>query len=475
MSPAAGRTAGGRTTLVNSIELSDGPGRCLVPSIFVSGRGSTNSYRESGHIDPGGAMSESKRRLSVQSDGDQITDLVLPAGAAVDSLLPDIVALAHPQGPAAGRGWHLSRLAGHPIDGSLSLVQNDIHDGDILQLQQGSVPELGLVRAHTVTMAAGHPLPDQPGPRVGITLVVWAVVIGAAMLMWSTTHGNQPATVAISCGSALVALLAALRTGHPEWVAAAVLLSFTTGFCVVPDGPSAPNVLLGAAATLTTALVLLRNGGHLITIAATTFSVPVVVVAGLASYVSLPLGNVGAAIAAAALVVLSAAPRCAVMLAGLTPDSATVADGDAQRIELAHRVLTGMVIGASAAIALGTGAVAVGAVQRAGVATVVFSWVLAAAVLLRAPSYRLPPRRWCALITGMACTTAALAVTAMALPEQVTWLSVAVIAIILGVNRIGPMSAAAAQRLAYAEYLALAAVPPSALWAADIFSLVRDW
>ena len=96
-------------------------------------------------------MSESVCRLSVGADG-EIADLILPAGTTVDSLLPDVVALAHPHAPD-GVSWRLDRASGGPIDGSLSLRQNGVHDGDVLQLLRGTIPELGVLRTHTATMA----------------------------------------------------------------------------------------------------------------------------------------------------------------------------------------------------------------------------------------------------------------------------------------------------------------------------------
>jgi len=175
----------------------------------------------------------------------------------------------------------------------------------------------------------------------------------------------------------------------------------------------------------------------------------------------------------AAFVVLSAAPRCAVTVAGLTPRSATVTDGDPQRIELAQRVLTAMVVGAAAAAAAGAVVVAMGAVHESRTSTVVFIWVATAAIALRAPSYRHPARRWAVMVAGMVCTTAALVVTAMAFPGWAAWLGGGVIAVVLGAQRIGRVSATVGRGFVHLEYVALVAVPACALWTADVFRLAR--
>lgn len=416
-------------------------------------------------------MSESLCRLSVRSDG-EITDLVLPARTAVDSLLPDIVALAQPQA-SDGVSWCLDRATGGPIDGSLSLRQNRVHDGDVLQLLRGTIPELGILRQHMETMAAGQSPPDPTRHLVGPALGLWAVTAAAMILIWSATRGDHTTAAAISCAGMVAALTVSWRSGGAHWPGAAVVLAFAAGFSAVPGGPDAPNVLLGFAAVFTVALIMLRGGAHGISVAAAAFSAPIIVASAVASIWSLPLTGTAVATTSLALVVLSAGPRCAVTVAGLTPQSAQVIDGDVQRIGLAHRVLTAMTMGAAAAGAVGAVVVALAAVHRPSTATVVFSWVVAAAIALRAPSYRLPLRRWSILIAGMVCTTAALAVTAMVFPAWAAWLGGGVVAMVLGIQRIGHVSATAAQRLRYLECAALVAVPPCALWAADIFSLVR--
>ena len=432
-------------------------------------------YRGIGHIDPGGAMSDSVCRLSVRSDGEHtsgITDLVLPAGAAVDALLPDIVALAH-RGTPEGVSWRLGRAAGSPIDGSLSLRQNGVHDGDVLELLRGTIPELGMPLPQVATMAAAATPRDVSGHLVGPTLVLWAASLASVILIWSAVRGDHIAAAAIGCGGMLAALAVSWRSARAEWPAAAVALAFAAGFSAVPGGPAAPNVLLGSATAFAVALVLLRAGASQVSVAAVAFSAPMMIASAAASIWPVPLTSTGVAATAAALAVLSAAPRCAVAVAGITPRSAAVADGDSQRVELAQRVLTAMVMGAAAAAAVGAVVMAAGAVHRSGTSTVAFGWVATAAIVLRTPSYRHPARRWAVLIAGMVCTSAALAVTAMTFPGSTVWLGGSVIAVVLGGRRVGRVSASVGRRLVHLEYAVLAAVPPCALWAADVFRLAR--
>ncbi|WP_082981730.1 type VII secretion integral membrane protein EccD [Mycolicibacterium mucogenicum] len=421
-------------------------------------------------------MSESVCRLSVRTDGERTsdtTDLVLPAGAAVDALLPDVVALAHPRAPE-GVSWHLSRAAGDPIDGSLSLRQNGVHDGDILELRPSTVPEFGTLRRHTATMAADEAPRDATGHLVGPVLCLWAVTAASVLLLWSAARGDHFTAATVGCGGVLAAVAMSWRSGRAAWPAAAVVLAFAAGFSAVPGGPAAPNVLLGSATAFAVALVLLRIGVLRVSVAAVAFTMPTLVATVAASTWSAPLASTGVATTLVALVVLSAAPRCAVTVAGLTPRSATVTDGDPQRIELAQRVLTAMVVGAAAAAAAGAVVVAVGAVHESRTSTVVFIWVTTPAIALRAPSYRHPARRWAVMVAGMVCTTAALVVTAMAFPGWAAWLGGGVIAVVLGAQRIGRVSATVGRSFVHLEYVALVAVPACALWAADVFRLARS-
>lgn len=420
-------------------------------------------------------MSDSLCRLSVRSGSEctsEITDLVLPACATVDSLLPDIVTLTQPAAPE-GVSWRLCRVVGDPIDGSLSLRQNEVHDGDILQLQHDTTPELGALSRHTAAMAADQEPSDPTDHRLGPVLCLWAVTVASALLLFSAVHGDPALAAAVGCGGVLAALAMSWRSGRAAWPAAAVVLAFAAGFSAVPGGPAAPNVLLGSATAFAVALVLLRFGVLSVSVAAVAFTAPVMVAAAAASTWSVPLTSTGVAATVAALVVLSAAPRCAVTVAGLTPRSATVTDGDSQRIELAQQVLTAMVMGAAGAAAAGAVVFATGAVHASRTPTVVFIWVATAAIALRAPSYRHPARRWAVIVAGMVCTAAALAVTAMTCPGWAAWLGGGVISVVLGAQRIGWVSATVGRSLAHLEYAALVAVPPCALWAADVFRLAR--
>ncbi|MDH6244723.1 type VII secretion integral membrane protein EccD [Mycobacterium sp. OTB74] len=423
-------------------------------------------------------MPDAVCRLSVQAAGthtERAVDLVLPADTALELLLPMVVTLAHDEVDATGHDWRLDDAAGTPIDRSQSLVQNGIHDGALLFLRRAPAPIFGGLRSRPVTDAADADAAAAPNRLLTHVLCAWAVALACAVLAWSGARADKPTTAAIACGTALVALGLALRQGHHRTIAfggTALALGGVTGFLAVPAGPAAANVLLGCSVVLSVAVVLLRTGELLLPVAAVAFSVPLALSAALATCLTLSLSAIGAAVAALALAGLTLAPRIAITIAGLAPESADPLDSDTAHTDLAQSVLTGTVFGSAAAAAVGACTVAVGS-PHARLASLAFIWALAAALLLRVPSYHDPGRRWAVLLSGICCTTTAFAVSAAGAPQSAPWLGLTLILATLAALRTGPPGAVRARWLVRAEYVALVAVIPTALWVCGVYSLAQ--
>ncbi|WP_165604619.1 EsaB/YukD family protein [Mycolicibacterium elephantis] len=83
-------------------------------------------------------------RLTVQHDRDDgfhEVDLAVPCGIRLCQLMPSIVDLAHGAIAAeTGIRWRLVRIDGVPLDESMTLEQNDIHDGAMLLLTAAAPP-----------------------------------------------------------------------------------------------------------------------------------------------------------------------------------------------------------------------------------------------------------------------------------------------------------------------------------------------
>ncbi|MFV8166282.1 EsaB/YukD family protein [Mycobacterium sp. 134] len=133
-------------------------------------------------------MPDSLRHVSIhcgsaaEAGNAATVDLSLPAAMTVGELLPWIVD-ALGAGDGAPRQWQLAHLGGRRLDESATLVQNDIHDGDLLVLagycEQPS-PEWPPIGAPAFTSTDDR-LPV--GLRIGACLS--ACALGLLALMWA--------------------------------------------------------------------------------------------------------------------------------------------------------------------------------------------------------------------------------------------------------------------------------------------------
>jgi type VII secretion integral membrane protein EccD len=416
----------------------------------------------------GDVVSGSVCRLSVQAGEGHAVDLVLPRTPPVAALLPTIVDLA---GAEPG-GWRLSRPDGRHVDDSISLQQNMIEDGDLLLLTTDEPPPLpprqpDVFELTAATAAAPSSELSSPIPRV---LFLWSVISTAAV---ACAHGGARSgavCAALGCVGSLAAAHATDRTDRSvSWVlcGAAIVFGVAAGFLAVPSPPSAPNVLLAAAAGSAVACAVLRLHRWALVLGAATVSlgVPVALTAAIATVHPVLPTPAGAVLSALALTVLSAAPRLAVIATGLAPDVA-----EPQRAARAHSILTGVVLGSSSAVALGAALVAIGGPHRCAP---ILGWLLAAAMLLRVTSYIDAARRWALTITGSLCITAAFTVSIRSIPSSAPWLSLALLAAGFAVLHAGPPTDTTERLMARAEIVALVLVIPTALWVADVYTVVR--
>lgn len=413
-------------------------------------------------------MSGSMCRLSVQAGAGGAIDLVLPATPPVAELLPTIVELTG--APSDPGGWRLSRLNGRRVDESISLYQNMIDDGDLLILTSSSVPLLPARPREAAELTATTAASPEASSAIPRLVFLWAVVITALIICWH--GGTVSGSLAATAGCVAAAVTAALigRSDRPSALTlgcAAIVFGAAAGFLAVPSQPSAPNALLAAAAAMSASVVLLRICPSALPLAAGTVGccLPIALTAALATARQLPPGAIGAMLSTVALTVLSAAPRLALWAAGLTSDPPAP-----KRAARAHRVLTALVLGSAATVALGAGYVAVGH-QRG--AALVFGWLLTSATLLRVSSFVDAQRRWALTVSGLCCATTAFATTCLEYPDWTPWLSVAVLVIGIATLRRGAPGAAALRMLAGAEVVTLALLVPSALWVADVYAMVR--
>jgi type VII secretion integral membrane protein EccD len=438
----------------------------------------------------GETVSDSLCRLTVQSgedDGPLAVDLALPRNADVGLLLPSIVDLVHHDttAPETGRRWRLSRIGEPSLDESRTLNDNDVRDGDLLLLTAAEPPApqwVGRDPCHVVA----HVNNGDRSPRIiAIVACLCAAGIGAAALAWSGMNarsaGNMIAGVLLTAAAAGGAVVArrAQQDALPCVALSVIAVVYTAvvGFLAVPDGPSAANGLLAAAASFSIATLLWRltGCGALCLTAIASSTALAAATAAVCVVWSLPALAAGAALAILSLGLLGMTARVSIMVAGLAPAHSTV---DYGQVALAHQTLTGLVAGSSGSAALASVLVAVGGLEKTGswLSSAVFIAVVGLVLLLRARTHSDMSRRIALLAGGIVSTATGFAVTVVSAPAQAHWMTM--FAAAAGAGALGwffdlTVSPVIRRAIELLEYLALAAVMPLACWVVGLFELVR--
>jgi type VII secretion integral membrane protein EccD len=435
-------------------------------------------------------VSDSLCRLTVQSgedDGSLAVDLALPRNADVGLLMPAIVDLVHRDTPEAVRRWRLSRIGGPSFDESMTLGDNDVRDGEVLLLTAIEPPApqwVGRDPCHAV--AHGDTGNHAQALRIiAIVACLCAAGIGAAALAWSGMNARSAAhmiTGSLLAAAAVVGAIVARRAQHDALPCVAlsviaVVYTAVAGFLAVPAGPSAANGLLAAAASLSITTLLRRlTGCGTVCLTAIASTTALTAATALVCVVwTLPAEAAGAALAILSLGVLGVAARVSIMVAGLAPAQSTVDDA---QVALAHQTLTGLVIGSSTSVALGSALVALGGLEKAGSwpSAAVFIAVVGLVLLLRARTHSDMSRRIALAAGGMVSAAAAFAAIVVSAPAQAHWMTM--LAAAAGAGALGwffglTVSPVVRRAIEVLEYLALAAVLPLACWAVGLFELVR--
>lgn len=416
---------------------------------------------------------------------------MLPTRCPLGALLPSIVDAVVGAGSAsAPRGWYASRLAGRPLDPSLTLQESGVTDGELIVLSTTEPPTPRRVPGDgcaAVLAAADRPATgwSRGGPWVGLT----GCLAGAVTLAWSNVVAPAPehlwaaAVLALSSGAAALAMR---RTGSvvptPAGLAA-VAFAAAAGFVAVPHSPAPATALLTAAAALAMSTSMVRSAcrGSVTLGAVVTAAAGVVAISAVCTVTSASMAAAGSLLAVAAVVALSAAPKVAISVAGIGPSHGVV---DENRSADAHRLLTSVITGSAGIAVLGAALVALDT-ARSPVATlpVRLAAVLLAAdiglvLLLRQRVHEDGRRRAALGSAGMAALTTALGAAACAAPAQACWFALAAGAAglaAIGVRRVGEIAnPVLRQGVNVLDYLSVAAVVPLAVWAGGLYALARN-
>jgi type VII secretion integral membrane protein EccD len=452
---------------------------------------------------------EALRRVSVYADSLHV-DLVLSAVVPIGSLIPPIVdTLAaqrgHPALPTAVR--HQLSLPGESaLDPSKTLAQLEVRDGTVLILTSSSTV-LTAPRFDDVAEAVAVSLSARVRPWTGQTarLIValvasWLAGAAAAVLIRTAfgigdAHRTGCAAVAAVAGlTALPAAVIAYRMFRDETAAlmlglAACGFAALAGLLAVPGEIGAPNALLAAAATATTAAAI-RIIGCCATVftALACFATVETAVALVSAVTGMPLPGLGAASAAISLILIEASAPVSIILTGLSSHVRSQHDEAAStphHLSIsaihAHSWLTSLVAAFSAAAALGAIGAAAGSCF-AGSRPWLGLWFAAiagGALLLRARSQCDLARSVPLALAGTVTLSVIVVIAAVAYPSRAPYLAaapmmLAAAALCLGfTTRTMTFSPVGRRSVDLLEYLALAVIVPLACWICGVYSTAR--
>ncbi len=449
------------------------------------------------------------RRVSLYADALNV-DLTLPAAVPVAALLPpirDVLATHTGFGyeVRAPQRYQLSCPGMDPLDSSMTLAENDIHDGAVLVLTRSSTELPAPVvddsaQAVSVTLAAvARPWTRRAARLTAAAVTAWLASLGGALLVRNTfslglSHQAGAGAVGVAGCGALLAAVIAHRVYRDEITGLTFGLLATgfagiAGFLAVPDGPGAPNVLLAAmAAGVGSVSARWLTGCGFVTFTTVACVAMSIAGAALAAVITtVPMHVIGALSVLVSMGLLEAAARISIAWAGLSPpppggiDEGSVAASDKlhDKAIRADARFTTLMVGFATTATIGaictvSGTQVAGGPQLLGI---VFTAITGAVLLLRTRSDAELTRALALCGAGTATVSATLFVAAAS--QHTEWL-VTGIALLTGVVvcsafvvPAATMSPVARRGLELLEYSGLAALVPLACCICGFYSAVR--
>ncbi|MEV6069789.1 type VII secretion integral membrane protein EccD [Nocardia sp. NPDC052001] len=481
-----------------------------------------------------GAAEPELCRVSVIGGNTQL-DVGLPANAPIAAFIGDLVRLIESRNPDPLGGeeggtplqpqhWTLAKLGRDMIAPSQTLNDAEIYDGELLVLRAVAAKEApalfddvidAVSRLTSEEFRGWSPASARwTGLCGAIVATLFALFLGAV----SRGAGDQFVAPAMLLGGAVAALVAAIiaeRKYGDELTATVLtllllLLTFGGAALAVPHELGSPHVLLGASATLLVAVVgyrMIRTGAAIVS-AAVTLAIFIGCAAAARLIWDTELPKLAAGVLVASILLLSAVPRLAAMLArlpvppvptagaaidpadheprptieGIGAIGATVlpsAHGLGLRARIANQFQTGMVVGAAIGATFGAVAAAdpLGGARWQGIALAV---IVAIILCLRGRAFA-DLTQASVLIAGGGMTFVSLLVLlafeddGMLLVSAGLLLVFAVAAIVFGV--IGPhieVTPVTRRFNEIFEYGLIVSIVPLVLWISGVYSMARN-
>ncbi|APE38009.1 type VII secretion integral membrane protein EccD [Nocardia mangyaensis] len=472
-------------------------------------------------------------RVSVIGGNTQL-DVGLPASVPIAAFITDLVALIGSRDPATEdaeggavpdpQRWTLARIGAEAIAPNRSLLDAEVHDGDLLVLRSVAAKEAPALfddvidAVSRLTAAEFRSWSPASARWVGLLGAGLATVLTLILLAAGRSHGDGLAAplllLGYAAGAAAAATIAARRFQDETtavWLSlCGLLLVFGGGILLVPGPFGSPHLLLGFSLSIAAAVGLYRSTASGALLCAATVTLGVLGGGGAAvQFIWQPgLPKIAAGLLVVALIVISLAPRFAAVAARLpippVPTAGAAIDpadheprptiegvgavgattlpsavGLGRRARAANRYQSGIMIGCTVAVAGGALGAAdpFGAARWQGVALAVVAAII---LCLRGRAFA-DLTQAATLISGGAATFLAL-VIAMAAAEPDRILTAAVLllvfaAAVVAFGVIGPhteITPVARRAVEIFEYLLIVTVVPLVLWLLDVYSMARN-
>ncbi|MGS0683800.1 EsaB/YukD family protein [Nakamurella sp. GG22] len=299
--------------------------------------------------------------------GSRVRDVVLPSSIPVGELMAGLIRSLAPHHSAEPTGdWSLTRIDGTPLMTGETLDEAAVLVGDVLTLTHDPVIE---ERPAQTARDRIEDIVEEHGQfwdrRATMLLLLWASVVTGTLLVPFAVSTDVPALAMVGV-AVLFAGLAALADHHSESVCATTLLLTAAGWAAVAGTTGLRWWTTGTA--VEPVLTAMVAAGCALLLAAWTavfrpFAVPIAAgfcmpVAGSGATV---LGVIGgapqvdsaSAVAVLGALVLGALPRAVLVLTGVAGQVGTAGSAFDARLTAAQRMLTGCLVGGSAAVVLG--------------------------------------------------------------------------------------------------------------------------
>lgn len=473
-------------------------------------------------------------RVSVIGGNTQI-DVGLPATVPIAGFIGELVALIESRspnlpdsdedaGPLAAQHWTLARLGRESIAPSRTLTEAEVYDGELLVLRSVSAKEAPALFDDVIDAVSRLTAEEFTGWSgasarwLGLVASAATVLTTLAVLVLSRSAGDPLAPALALLGSGVAALVAAGITARryrdeltASWLSAdGLMLLFGGSALLVPGSLGSPHLLLGSSVLLVAAILGYRLTG----VGATLFScaaasaIIALVTAGIYLIWHPGLPKLSAGLLVAGIMILSAVPRLAAVLARLpippVPTAGAAIDpadheprptiegigaigatalpsaaGLGERARAANRFQTGLIAACTASTVIGAFGVAdpLGSYRWQGITLAVITAVI---LSLRGRSFA--DITQAATLIGGACVTFVSLVVGLSFGDGDLVLAGAALLLafavgVIGFGVIGPhieVTPVVRRAIELFEYALIMAVIPLVLWVMGIYNTARN-